>query len=319
MKDKPTIEMLLDPDNYSGEHEGRMGPVLIFFAVAFGPGLLYAYFFWGVLPWTLVIPIYVLWVVRAAMITLGREKERVAQYKKQMFDEFSSMYGLIQINTLHPDGCCEYNGNKVAYFIVTTNKTSYDEVVWSQEVKQFIDILTAKYEVDIYVQNITEVKALENRYANVKFFADKDVARDFIDIIDNNRSQVYSNSLLTRTIYVVRGYRNDWEDIKQVCNSAVHSNIARVFKDVHIAGDIEVNEILSRDVNGLIDLPDLMQKKYCTHQYYGSKVVSYDDADIQQQQSLPPKPKAGMPVQHTSTSSSDRGGFFTQFQKGAKK
>ena len=273
--EKPTIEMLLDPDNFAGEPGGRFGPILIFFLVAFGPGLIYAYFFWGLIPWAIVIPIYVIWVIRAAMITLGREKERVAQFKKQLNDEFASMYGLVSIKTLHPDGCCEYIGNKVAYFIVTTNKTSYDSIIWSQQVMDFLKMLNSEHDVDIYVQNITEVRALENRYKNVKIFADRDVAKDFLDIIDHNRSQVYSNSLLTRTIYVVRGYRNDWEAIKTLCNTAVHSNVARVFKDVHIANDVEVNEILSRDVNGLINLPELMQNKYCTHQYYGSKVVSY--------------------------------------------
>ena len=280
MEEKATIEMLLDPDHFNGEHEGRMGPILIFFLVALGPGLLYAYFFWGLLPWAIVIPVYIFWVIRAALLTLGREKERVAQFKKQMNDEFASMYGLVRIKTLHPDGCCEYIGNKVTYFIVTTNKTSYDEVVWSQEVKQFLTLLNTKFDVDIYVQNITEVKALENRYSNVKLFVDKDVAKDFLDIIDHNRSQVYSNSLLTRTIYAVSGHRNDWEAIKKECNTAVHSAIARVFKTVHIANDIEVNEILSRDVNGLTNLPELMQSKYCTHQYYGSKVVAFDDTDV---------------------------------------
>lgn len=302
MEEKPAIEMLLDPDNFNGEHEGRLGPILIFLSVALAPGAVYALFFWGVLPWGLVIPVYVLWVIRAAMLTLGREKERIIQFKKQMNDEYASMYGLVQIKTLHPDGCCEYVGNKVAYFIVTTNKTSYDSVVWSQEVMEFLKILNANYEVDIYVQNLTEVHALEDRYKNVKLFVDKDVARDFLDIIDHNRSQVYSNSLLTRTIYVVRGMRTDWEDIKKVCNDAVHSNVARIFKSVYIANDIEVNEILSRDVNGLINLPELMQNKYCTQQYYGSKVVAYDNNGV--------TPEPEEQVDNTAGR-----GFVAQFQK----
>ena len=299
--EKPTIEMLLDPDNYNGEHEGRFGPIIIFFVFALAPGLIYAYFFWGKLPWGLVIPIFVLWVIRAAMLTLGREKERVELFKKQMNDEFASVYGLVSIKTLHPDGCCEYVGNKVAYFIVTTNKTSYDSIVWSQEVADFLKLLNTKFAVDIYVQNMTEVRALENRYKDVKLFADKDVAKDFLDIVDHNRSQVYSNSLLTRTIYVVRGPRSDWEEIKTACNTAVHSTVARVFKDVHIAGDIEVNEILSRDVNGLINLPELMQNKYCTHQYYGSRVIAFDNKPAVEQK------------QKQEQATSNRG-FITQLQ-----
>ena len=282
-EEKPTVGMLLDPDNFNGDHEGRMGPWIKFFAIALSPILLYVYFFWGLLPLWIFIPIAVIYVIRIAMITLGREKERVIQYKKQLNDEYASTYDLVLIKTLHPDGCCEYMGNKVAYFIVSTNKTSYDSVVWSQEVTQFLKLLTARYNVDVYVQNITEVRALEERYRGVKLFADQSVAKDFIDIIDHNRSQVYSNSLLTRTIYVVSGPRSEWEDIKKCCNAAVHSTVARIFKNVHVAEDLEVNEILSRDINGLINLPELMQQKYCTKQYFGSKVLAYDDEDIEEE------------------------------------
>ena len=35
-----------------------------------------------------------------------------------------------------------------------------------------------------------------------------------------------------------------------------------------------------RDINGLVNLPELMQNKYCTHQYYGSKVLAFDDEAI---------------------------------------
>ena len=278
--EQPKVGMLLDPDNFNGEHEGRMGPLIKFLVIACAPALIYAYFFLGKLPLWLVIPVYVIYVIRVAMLTLGREKERVIQYKKQLNDEFASTYDLVQIKTLHPDGCCEYVGNKVAYFIVSTNKTSYDSIVWSQEVTQFLKLLTAEYDVDIYVQNITEVKALEERYSGVKLFVDQSVAKDFIDIIDHNRSQVYSNSLLTKTIYVVRGPRSEWENIKKCCNNAIHSVAARVFKNVYIANDIEVNEILSRDINGLINLPELMQNKYCTHEHYGSKVIAFDDEAV---------------------------------------
>ena len=282
-EEQAKVGMLLDPHHYNGEHEGRLGPVIKFLVIACAPALVYAYFCLTLLPLWVILPIYAIYVIRVAMLTLGREKERVAQYKKQLNDEYASTYDLVQIKTLHPDGCCEYTGNKVAYFIVSTNKTSYDEIVWSQEVTRFLNILTANFEVDIYVQNITEIHALEDRYSGVKLFADKSVAKDFIDIIDHNRSQVYKNSLLTKTIYVVRGPRADWEDIKKCCNNAIHSTVARVFKNVHIANDLEVNELLSRDINGLVNLPELMQNKYCTHQYYGSKVIAFDDTDIEEE------------------------------------
>lgn len=284
-KEQPKVGMLLDPDNFNGEHEGRMGPLIKFLCIAGAPALVYAYFFLGKLPLWLIIPIYVIYVIRVAMLTIGREKERVAQYKKQLNDEYASTYDLVTIKTLHPDGCCEYVGNKVAYFIVSTNKTSYDSIVWSQEVTKFLKMLTTKYEVDVYVQNITEVSALEERYSGVKLFTDASVARDVIDIIDHNRAQVYKNSLLTRTIYVVRGPRSEWEDIKKCCNSAVHSTTARIFKSVYIADENQANDILSRDINGYVNLPELMQNKYCTHQYYGSKVLAFDDEAVIEEKS----------------------------------
>ena len=281
--EKYTINMLLDPENYTGEHEGRLGPLLIFLGVAAAPALLYMWLFYGLLPLWLVLPVYIIYVIRIAFITLGREKERLAEYKKQLNDDYASMYDLVSIKTLHPDGCCEYIGNKVAYFVVTTNKTSYNDVVWAAEVMEFLKILSTKYEVDIYVQNITEVKSLDNRYKGVKLFKDNSVAKDFMDIVDNNRSQVYQQSLLTRTVWVVRGPRSDWEEIKKACNQAIYSSYARIFKTVHLANDEEVNEILSRDVNGLINLPEVMQAKYKTQQYFGSKVLAFDNADVKEE------------------------------------
>ena len=275
-----TVNLLLDPENYNGEHEGRLGPVLLFLVIAVTPALIYVYFFMGALPLWLTLPVYIVYVIRVLMLTIGREKERVAQYRKQLNDEYASMYDLVSIKTLHPDGCCEYIGNKVAYFVVTTNKTSYNEELWAAEVMEFYKMLANKHEVDVYVQNITEVKSLDARYQGVKLFKDNSVAKDFIDIVDNNRAQVYSQSLLTRTVWVIRGYRGDWEEIKKTCTDAIYSPYARIFKTCHLAEELEVNEILSRDVNGLIDIPSLMQQKYRTQEYFGSKVMAFDDEDV---------------------------------------
>ena len=49
------------------------------------------------------------------------------------------------------------------------------------------------------------MKSLEDRYNNVKLFVDSDAAKDFIDIIDHNRKVVYSQSRLTRIVFVVKG------------------------------------------------------------------------------------------------------------------
>ncbi|MDR1523199.1 MAG: hypothetical protein LBS29_04545 [Endomicrobium sp.] len=270
--------MLLDVDNYYGEHEGRLMPIITFLGIAATPLLLWVYFNF-IVAWYIFMPIYCVFVVRVSLLTIGREKERMRHFKNQLYDEFSSVHSLLGLRTIHKDGLIEYVNGTVAYAVVAYNGTVLDELRHAQQLKEFISLLVADYDVDILVQNITETKALDNRYKGVKLFVDEKAAKDFIEIIDHNRQIIYSSSLLLKIIFVIKSRKLDWKDLKANANIAIYSNASKIFKDVHLADKDEVVEIVGRDINSFFDLDEMLQRKYSTHEYYGSKVLHYGERE----------------------------------------
>ena len=273
MNDDRKVSMLLDIDNFYGEHEGRLGPTLKFLLIGGAPLLLWVYTGFLV-PAFLFFP---LWVVRVGLITLGREKDRLVQFRKQINDDYASIYELLHIKTIHPDGCIEYVNGMVAYAVIAVNGTTYDPTSRAQQIHDFMSLFGNDYDVDVYVQNITDMKSLEERYNNVKLFVDSDAAKDFIDIIDHNRKVVYSQSRLTRIVFVVKGRKSYWTDIRDNCKMAIYSGPAKAFKEVKIGLRDDIQEVLNTDIRGVVDLDSLLQKKYSTHQYFGSKVLYFDE------------------------------------------
>ena len=277
MKNKETINMLLNVDNFYGEHEGRLGPIIKFLAATATPVLLWVYMNFPI-PGFIFWPVFSVYFLRMLLVILGREKERLANFKNQMTDSFASIFELLRIKTIHPDGCIEYIDGRVGYMLVCYNGTANDKIARSNQVKEFTNLITGGFDLDILVQNITEVKGLEERYKNVKLFVEPEAARDFLDIIDHNRKIVYSSSLLTRTVFVVKGTRSDWKEIHENFETGLHSNCAKAFKFCMIADKPTAEEVFSRDTDTVINFEDLLQRKYSTHEYYGSKVLHFDDA-----------------------------------------
>ena len=245
--------MLLDIDNFYGEHEGRLGPTLKFLLIGGAPLLLWVYTGF-LIPAFLFFPLWVVWLVRVGLITLGREKDRLVQFRKQINDDYASIYELLHIKTIHPDGCIEYVNGMVAYAVIAVNGTTYDPTSRAQQIHDFMSLFGNDYDVDVYVQNITDMKSLEERYNNVKLFVDSDAAKDFIDIIDHNRKVVYSQSRLTRIVFVVKGRKSYWTDIRDNCKMAIYSGPAKAFKEVKIGLRDDIQEVLNTDIRGVVDL-----------------------------------------------------------------
>lgn len=276
MNEDRKVAMLLDIDNFYGEHTGRLGPTIKFLVAGSIPLLLWIYTGF-LIPYFLFLPIWVIWVVRMALITIGRERERLVQYRKQINDLYSPMSDLLNIKTVHPDGCIEYINGMVAYMVVAVNGSVYDSTSRAQRIQEFMSLFGNDYDVDVYVQNVTDMRSLEERYSHVQLFVDADAAQDFIDIIDHNRNVVYSQSLLTRVVFVVKGRKKDWQEIRDNCKTAVFSASSKAFKEVTLAGREEIQDVLNTDVRGVVDLNSILQEKYTTHQYYGSRVLYFDD------------------------------------------
>lgn len=275
-KPKEKIGMLLDIANIYGTDEGRLGPFLITAAFIGAPFLLWVYsgFF---LPVGVFLPLWVIFSVRVIMIIPGHEKERLDQFKRQVNDQYSTVAEKLRIKTVHADGLIEWVDGTVAYCIVATNTYSKDDVYRAQVIHLFLLYFCKDYDVDTFAQNITETKSLEDRYSRVKLFNTSDAANDFLEIIDNNRKIVYKDSLHVRIVFMVKGSKSSWKDMRSKIEAALLSYSSKVFKTVQIATYGVCNDIVNRDVDGIVDMDNLFRSKYARHNYYGSKVLYYDD------------------------------------------
>lgn len=273
------IDMLLDIEHFYGEHEGTMGNKIVYILVAGIPLALYVYYgLFYFIPVSIAIPIWLAYAVRMALFIIGDENTRLKHFKKMIRDVFSSLYELLRITRVHDDGLVEYLGGVVTYYVVAYNGDNEDHLRHSATVTKFIESCTDDRDFDMYIQNISETSGLASRYKDVKLFNDAGIAQDFVDIIDYNSKIVNESSTMQKIIFVFKGHKSDWKEMKQSIDGAIHSKVAKCFKTVYrVTTKEEIEELMSRDLDGIISIVDILRKKYCTGEYYGSRVLCYDD------------------------------------------
>lgn len=282
-EDKPKIQMLLDIENIFGESTRGLGQTILALLLCALPLLLIGYTaLYLYVPWQILVAICIVWSVRVLLVVVGREKERLVNFKKQRDDVYSLVDNMVNIRRIHPQGCVEYVNGTIAFFIVTYNDSSNDVKRKSKMIGRFLSLAVGKNPFNIYVQNITDTEQLDKMYDNVMLFAEEEAAGDFTEIIDYNRRMVSSCSTLTRNIICVRGSKYQWKEIYGNIQTALTSEAARVFRQCYLATDREeIESIISRDVNGYLDLEAMSQKKYYTGNKRGSKIISYDFEDLE--------------------------------------
>lgn len=270
------INTMLDIENYFGESSSRTAPTLITICLCCIPICIYLYYFIGIIPLKYFLPIYIWYCIRVCMIVLGDEKKRLLQYKKQMFDIYSSSYELMKIKKIHDNGCIEYTDGIIKYLIVTTNGAVEDKNIKSMKIRKFLSKIMTNYSVDIYIQNEIEADDMYNRYTAVNMFNDNDVMEDYINIVDYTRKKIEESYLVTKTIFAVSGRKSEYLSIYKTINTAIASEDAKVFKEVYICNKGQVEQVISDDLDTFINFEEINRIKYTKDNLYGSKVLGYD-------------------------------------------
>lgn len=273
-----SIGMLLDIEHLYGEHEGRMGPLIISLLLSAAPILLYIYL--G-LYMTIPIPVFavvdLIYTARVFMIIMGRERYRVELYRKQLNDEYMSTASMLNIKTIHPDGCIEYMNSRIAYLVCCFNGTAEDDIQRSIQLRKFLETMLGEFEFDTYIHNIVESPALREYYNDVARFNKNRAAVNFIDIIDHNIELTKNTSVVQCTIYAIKGTKSDWRTIRNQIDAALNSRTARCYKLAYrVSNPDEIGDILNRNIDSVINISDLLRRKYATTQYDSSKVLAYD-------------------------------------------
>lgn len=279
--ERPKIQMLLDIENIFGESTRGLGQLVLTLCLCLIPPAFIGYTaLYLYIPWQILLAVCLVFAVRVVLVVMGHESQRVKDFKKQRDDVYSLTDDMVNIRRIHPQGCVEYVNGNIGFFIVTYNSSSNETLEKSKQIDRFINLAVGKHAFDIYVQNDVSTDHLDNKYNNVTLFGDDEAANAFMEIIDYNREVVRSSSTLTRNIIFVRGSKYQWKEIVNDIQTALTSESARVFRQCYMATDREeIENIISRDINGYIDLDKLLQRKYYTGNKHGSKIISYDFED----------------------------------------
>lgn len=279
--ERPKIQMLLDIENIFGESTRGLGQLVLTLCLCLIPPAFIGYTaLYLYIPWQILLVVCLVFAVRVVLVVMGHESQRVKNFKKQRDDVYSLTDDMVNIRRIHQQGCVEYVNGNIGFFIVTYNSSSNETLEKSKQIDRFINLAVGKHAFDIYVQNDVSTDHLDNKYNNVTLFGDDEAANAFMEIIDYNREVVRSSSTLTRNIIFVRGSKYQWKEIVNDIQTALTSESARVFRQCYLATDREeIENIISRDINGYIDLDKLLQRKYYTGNKHGSKIISYDFED----------------------------------------
>lgn len=279
--DKETVGMLLDIEHLYGQHEGRSAPVILTLVLISAPILLYIYFgmFWFFPIWAFAL-IEIFFAIRILMLIPGRERHRVKLYKKQINDDYMNTADLLNVKTIHSDGCIEYVNGKVCYLVCCFNGTSEDEIQRSIMLRRLLESMVGDFEFDTYIHNLTDSPALRNYYEKVRNFRRNEAAKNFVEMIDYTIDLTEDTSIVQCTIYAITGYRSDWKTIKTQIDTALDTNMVNCYKMAQRLDDIEsINAVMNRDIDSVINITDLMRMKYANSQYASSKVITYNLPD----------------------------------------
>lgn len=282
-KEKPVIGMLLDIVNLYAEHEGRLAPWMYVLCFGLGPVIIYVYFsLWLVIPVWLFAIADVYLIIRLIMKFPGREKHRIEIYKRQLNDKYVPAADLMNVKVIHPDGCIEFVNGTILYLVNTFNGTVDNEVQRSIQLRKLLDMMTLNREYDIYVVNVNDSQTLRDYYNKVNTFQRNTSAKNFIKMIDHTIKLTKETSMVQCTIFAIRGNKSEWKDIKHQIDTAVESRVARCYKTIYRVKDPEeIGAIFNRDCDSVVNIEELMRKKYATEEYASSKVLAYDLPDNQ--------------------------------------
>ena len=289
-QEKDKIPFLLDIEHFYGNAEGRLAPLVTTLLIIAAPLMLYVYFgIFEFIPIWAFIPVEIIIAARAIMIIPGREAYRLKMFRRQLYDEYTSTANLINIRTIHSggytpkgstvsqDGLVEYSNGRIAYFVQAYNGTVSNDIQHTKNLRKFLRQLCGDQPYDIYIMNINTASTLNDYYAKISNFDRNESADNFIKIIDHNKERVENNSMLQTIVFCIKGYKSDWREIKVNIVNTLKSKDAKCFKTVKLLEtEDEINAVINRNIDTVVNINELLRRKYKTDDYGTSKVLKFD-------------------------------------------
>lgn len=273
---KDKINVLMNIDSYFGEHQGRLGPMLVFLCVSAVPFIVYIFLFSRIIPLKLMLILEVLFTIRMALFILGKENEKLEIYKKAREDEFATANDLIRTAHVHDDGLIEYENGRVAYIISAFTTTYFSDSVLSIDLERFLSQLK-DYEHDEYCHLVVDEFRLQDEMESMSVYEDKELMKERIMFYIDQDTYCSEKSELYRINILVKASKYDWKVLRTALDGVIKSEYAKVFKVCYICNKDQASMVMSRDICAYIDIADMLKGKYHNEDYYGSRVLFYGD------------------------------------------
>ena len=273
---KKHINMLANIDNYLGDHEGKMAPVLTFLGVSAVPFLIYALFLMRYVKFRYVLVFGVAWTARWALYILGEEPKKKLQYRRERENVYKTADQLIHVSHVADDGLIEYNNGNVAYILVGYILDYVDDVSLTLDLQNFLKQLRG-YSYDIYSQMVIGEYRLEDDINKLKVYTDKEAIKDRMLFYQEQDEYCSQNSECFRICIEVKGSKYDWVAMRKTLDHLVNSEAAYCWRYLHIATPEDDTDVFSRDLCLDVNVNDMLVEKYKSDEYYGSKVLFYGE------------------------------------------
>lgn len=275
---KDKINILLNIDNFYGKHTGGLGRMLLFCVLACAPFLIYSLLLINVVPFKLFLIFFIPYCIKMALITIGREKERLEAFIKQRNDQYATAKELIRIADIHDDGLIEYQNGCICYIIQAYGYSYLDDNSYSKDLEEFITRLTNLYEVDVYGHLVVgELGTTQEDLEKLRVYKDGEFLQERLDFYKYQDRYTDEHSKLYRLNFAVRSYKTQWGKFKKDIINIVKSEYVRCFDMVKICNRDEAVDVVSRDITLYVDIGEMLRTKHNSDNYFGSKVLYFDD------------------------------------------
>lgn len=274
-KNKPKINVLLNINNFTGEHTGRMAPAMIFMAVALAPLLLWMLVSF-ILPFKYFLIPWLLWVGRWALYILGNEPKRLKIYRSSKNNVYESAYDLVHIKPQYEDGLIEYVSGKVAYVISACPRDYLSDVEFAHDLSEFLRQFDG-YEFDAHLHNLVDEIRLEDDFESLNVYTDDTIIHERMEVLTGQDEYCRGNTSAYRFNIVVKGSKYNWKKLKEAVDTIVSSDYAKMFNEIYVCNKDQVSDVCSRDILTWLNLQKMLTNKYRNEQYHDSKVLYYDE------------------------------------------
>ena len=276
-KNKDTMNTLLNIDNVFGEYEGHVLPIVITLLLIAAPPLVWLFVLRGTfIKLWMIIVFDVIWGGCWALQILGHGKERMAFYLEQRNDAYKVVDKLVHISHIHDDGLVEYTNGTVAYFLSGYPKTFLNDKAFSYALKMFMEELDT-WDWDLFLHNTIDEVLCSKGLPNLISYEDKQIIEERIEFYEYQDEYAREHSGLYRYTFMVKTNKINWRKLKMHMEELVTSDTALCFNEIGICDKHQMNQLANRDICGFVDLQKMLLSKYDNGEFFGSKVLYYDD------------------------------------------